>query len=192
MELQRLSIRQTYGKLGMETQNAQQTMESPRGELSIETQQPIIHGNYEPGNLSIDSSAAWNALGVGSHGQWLNLIYSQMDQIALQAIAKQVEDGHRMGDITNKRNAFADIAKKASQGDLEPVNYTTPASVLNVKVQFDPAPYQSEVVQQANINMSYTPQRVNAQYEAGKVNISIREPYSIDIRVTDYSMDWES
>ncbi|WP_314587541.1 DUF6470 family protein [Paenibacillus terrigena] len=191
MELQRLSIRQTYGRLGMETENAQQSIESPRGELSIETKQPVIQANYEPGTLTIDSSAAWDALGKGSHMQWLNRIYSQMDQIALQVIAKQVEDGHRMGMITNKKNAFADIGKKASQEKLGPIQYVGEASFLNVKMNYEPHPYQPDV-QPAEFNMSYTPQKVQAQYQAGKVNIHVEQPYTINIRVSDYSWDWES
>ncbi|WP_152396369.1 DUF6470 family protein [Paenibacillus guangzhouensis] len=191
MELQRLSIRQTFGKIGIETENAQQTLESPRGELSIETKRAVVEGNYEPGELTIDSSAAWSALGKGSHMQWMNMIYSQMDQIALQAIAKQVEDGHRMGMITNKKNAFADIGKKASQETLGPIQYVGEASNMNVKLNYEPRPYQAEV-QPAELHINYTPQKVQAQYQAGKVNINLEQPFTINIRVSDYSWDWDS
>ncbi|MFD0617375.1 DUF6470 family protein [Paenibacillus sp. GCM10027629] len=191
MELQRLSIRQTFGKIGIETENAQQTLESPRGELSIETKKAVVEANYEPGTLTIDSSAAWSALGKGSHMQWMNMIYSQMEQIALQAIAKQVEDGHRMGMITNKKNAFADIAKGALQEKLEPIQYVGEASNMNVKLHYESHPYQPEV-QPAELHISYLPQKVQSQYQAGKVNINLEQPYTINIRVSDYSWDWDS
>lgn len=189
MNLLRLSIQQTYGKLGIETENARQTIESPRGELNIETKPEVVHSNIQSGTLTIDSSEAWHAMAKGGHFKLMNMIYSQMDSIALQAIAKKVEDGNRMAMITNKSDAFADLAQDSMQRIL-PTQFVGEASFLNVKVNYEAHPYQAET-QPAELHINYTQQKVQAEYQAGKVNLSVQQEYKIDIRVSDYNWNWQ-
>ncbi|UUZ97592.1 DUF6470 family protein [Paenibacillus sp. P25] len=140
----------------------------------------------EPGELQIDSSAAWAALGVGNHMEWLHTIYSQMPQIALQAIAKIVEDGNRMAQITNPKNAFADIAKGAFP-PKNPVQYVGPASSMNVKVHYE-AKKPITNIEPVKPNIQYIPGKVDIQYHPGSVEIYMKQMNSIDIQVTNYDL----
>ncbi|NEN85109.1 DUF6470 family protein [Paenibacillus elgii] len=186
MDLLRLSIRQAFGQIGIQTQNATTDIRSPMGQLSIEQQPAQMDFHSEPGELSIDSSAAWSALGSGPHLEWLNSIYSQLPNIALQGIAKIVENGNRMAQIHNPRNAFAEIAQNAFSDD-SPIEYVGPASNMNVKVHYEARPAVTNI-EPGKVNIEYTPMKPEVQYNPGRVEIYMKQMNWIDIQVTNY--DW--
>jgi hypothetical protein len=186
MELQRLSIHQTYGQIGIQTHLASQDIHSSSGDLSIEQPSAKMDIQSPHGELQIDSSAAWAALGVGSNLQWMNSIYSQSKSVVLQAIAKIVKDGHRMSQITNHQNAFADIAKDVFER-TNPIQYAGEASYMNVKINYEAkAPIINIEPQKPEIQ--YTPQKPEVQYNPGSVDIYIKQMNSIDIQVSQYDI----
>lgn len=186
MNLLRLSIHQTYGQIGIETKLASTDIHSPMGELSIEQQPAQMDFRSERGELQIDSSAAWDALGTGSHMGMMNRIYSQIPSLVLQSIAKTVEDGNRMAQISNHANAFAEIAQGALQSE-NPIEYVGPASNLNVKINYEPRPAVTNV-EPVKPEIHYTPMKPQVQYNPGQVDIYMKQMNSIDIQVTNY--DW--
>lgn len=184
MQLLRLSIHQTYGQIGIETHWASQEIESPPGQLSIHQEPARMSIHSEPGTLTIDSSDAWAAYAKGGHLRWENYIYSQMKEVVLRGIAKIVEDGKRMADITNPTNAFADLAKDWMEGSG--INYVEPASLDNVKIDYQPHQTQIEI-QPQKADIEYEPQKPNIQYIPGDVSIYLRQKQSIDIHVSEYN-----
>jgi hypothetical protein len=177
----RLSIRQTYAQIGITTHSASQDIRSPLGDQSIRQPQAKVDIQQPPGELTIDSTAAWMALGQGPHLEWMNVIYSQMDSVALQAIAKMVEDGNRMAQITNPQDAFADIASEATLLS-NPIQYVGEASTLNVKMD-----YKANVpiihIEPQQPQIQYIPRKPEVQYNPGSVDIYLKQRNSIDIRV---------
>ncbi|XOK61311.1 DUF6470 family protein [Paenibacillus elgii] len=186
MNLLRLSIQQTLGQIGMQSQNASTDMRSPRGQLSIEQHPAQMDFHSEPGELRIDSSAAWAALGSGPHMEWMNSIYSQAPGIALQGIARIVENGNRMAQIHNPRNAFAELAQNAFSNESS-VQYVGPASNMNVKIQYE-AKAAVTNIEARKADIQYTPMKPEIRYNPGRVDIYMRQMNSIDIQVTTY--DW--
>lgn len=186
MDRIRLSIHQTNALIGMESKDSTISMRSPRGELSIEQPKAELNIQSPRGELVIDSSKALDALGIGPHLRFMNNIYSQMDNVLLQAISKIVEDGNRMAQISNPRNAFADLA-----GDVflreNPVSYTTQASPLNVDIQYYPNKPTINVEQHRPI-INYTPHTPEIQYNPGFLNIYLRQKNSIQFEVSKYNM----
>ncbi|SCW58555.1 hypothetical protein SAMN04487970_101792 [Paenibacillus tianmuensis] len=182
----RLSIRQGFGQIGIETQNASVDIRSPMGQLSIDQQPAQMDFHSEPGELLIDSSAAWSALGSGPHMEWLNSIYSQIPNIVLQGIAKIVEDGNRMAQITNPRNAFAELAQNALSNESS-IEYVGPASYFNVKIQYEPKPAVTHI-EPVKPDIQYTPMKPEFEYNPGRVEVYLKQRNWIDIQVTTY--DW--
>lgn len=185
LNLLRLSISQVYGQIGIDTHNASQSMESPRGDLSIEQPQAAMSIEQPSGELTVDSTEAWNALGEGPHLQFMSNIYSQSSSIALQGIARRVEEGNRMAQITNGSNAFAEIAFN-NLHDSNPIEYTTGASNLNVKLNYDAKPAIIDIEPQ-EANIQYTPKKPDIQYNPGSVEIYMKQMNSIDIQVSEYN-----
>ncbi|MEB3102343.1 DUF6470 family protein [Ferviditalea candida] len=182
----RLSIRQTYAQIGIRTHRASQDIHSNKGDLSIQQPQAKMDIQQPGGELTIDSSAAWTALGIGPNLEWTNFIYSQSKSIALQAIARIVEEGNRMAQITNPRNAFADLAKDVYFRE-NPVEYVGEASYFNVKVHYQPrAPIINIEPQKPQIQ--YTPNKPEVQYNPGSIEMYLQQKNSINIQVSQYDL----
>lgn len=185
----RLSIRQTYAAIGMETERAQQQMESLPGEQTIHQQPAVMNFESTAAQLTVDSSEAWQALGVGPNLDWNSRIYSQMQSIFLEGLAQQVAEGRRMMDTSNPRSAFADLAKDALFRP-NPVNYQvgTP-DFNNVRVHFSEAQVMTKI-EPSQVEISYTPHKPTITASQGKLDIYLRQKNSIDINVISY--DWYS
>ncbi|MBP3966769.1 DUF6470 family protein [Paenibacillus lignilyticus] len=186
MEFQfpRLSIHQTYAQIGIQTNNASLEMQSPPGDLSIEQPPAIVDIQSPRGELEVDSTAAFTALGTGPHLDWMNSIYSQYKNVALQAIAKIVEDGNRMAQISNPNNAFAELAREAFHHQNRIV-YTGEASIDNVRVRYTPhAPIINIEAQKPIIE--YTPRKPETQYHPGSVEVYLRQRNSVEFSVGEY------
>ncbi|MEI7025665.1 DUF6470 family protein [Paenibacillus sp. y28] len=179
-------MRQTFAQIGMETQNASVDMSSPDGELSIEQPQAKMDFKYDPGTLSIDSSAAWAALGKGGHLGWMNRIYSQLPEIFKQSLAKKAQEGQRAAQITNPANAFAEIARN-NVWNGSGIQYTGPASVDNVNIQYEPGKPQTNI-DPVKPSIQYTPVKPEVSFNRGSVDIYMKQMNSLDIWVSEY--DW--
>ncbi|MBD3920822.1 hypothetical protein H8B09_18795 [Paenibacillus sp. PR3] len=183
----RLSIRQTYAAIGIHSEPSRLEINSSPGEQAIE--QPAAKMEFEStsSKLTIDSTEAWHALGHGPNLEWNSGIYSQMPSIFLQQLARKVEEGRRMADITNPRSAFADLAKDALFRS-NPVNYQIKApGYNNVKVEYEPGTVHTEIEASA-VQIDYTPHRPEIKAQRGNFEIYMRQKNEINIQVTPY--DW--
>lgn len=184
MQFLRLSIHTTNAQLAIETRNARQEIKSPPGILTIDQKPPEMNIHSEDGELSIDQSDAWAAYALGGNLRWQNYIYSQSKELALRGIARIVQDGKRMAQITNPRSAFADISRDWNKG--VGINFVEPASYFGVKVHYQPHPAEIDIEpQQADIH--FEPQKPIVQYIPGDVHIYEKQKESIDIRVSEYN-----
>ncbi|MDQ0062037.1 DUF6470 family protein [Paenibacillus harenae] len=183
----RLSIRQTFAAIGLNSQPAQQMMDASHGEQEIVQPQAKMNFATTPSHLEIDSSEAWQALGRGPHMEWNQRLFGQMKSVFLQQLAQTVDEGKRMAQITNPNNAFAEIAK-GSIGKQSPVNYVlgTP-NVDNVKVTYTPGAVNT-AIEPSPVEIQYTPIKTDIQVEQGKLEMYLRQKNSISIDVTTY--DW--
>lgn len=184
MHFLRLSIHTTNAELGIETRNARQEIKSPPGILSIDQKPPEMNIHSQDGVLSIDQSDAWAAYSLGGNLRWQNHIYSQSKDIALRGIARIVQDGKRMADITNPRSAFADLARDWNNGTG--INYTESPTYFGVKVHYEPQPVQIDIEPQP-ADIHFEPQKPIVQYIPGDVNIYLKQKESIDMRVSEYN-----
>jgi hypothetical protein len=183
----RLSIRQTYAAIGIETRPARQQMQSPPGELQIEQPPARMDFSKEPAKLEIDSSQAQHALLMGPYLEWSSFVNGQMKEVFLQQLANKVEEGARLAQITNPRNAFADLAREhVFRRSLVDYRAAVPG-YDNVRVHYDPGTVHTDI-QTFRPEIRYTPHKPDIQTQQGKTEIYLRQKNSIDIQVTTYDL----
>ncbi|TVX96110.1 DUF6470 family protein [Cohnella terricola] len=183
----RLSIRQTYASIGIDTQQTTQRMESPRGDLEIEQPKAAMNFSSTKPQLLIDSSEAQHALAKGPHLEWKSYINGQMKQAFLQQLVEKVAEGHRLADITNPANAFAEIAYgRAHQQNYIDYQPAIPG-VDNVRLSYDPGRIDT-VIEPQRVDLRYTPHKPDIQVDFGKIEIYLKHKNTIDIQVTTYDI----
>jgi hypothetical protein len=173
MELLRLSIRSTPARIGIESPRGELSIKSPHGQLDINSPRVDMQIEQPQGELFIDSSAAWLALARGGPIETTRMLTAQANERAYQAIAKIVEEGNRMKQISNKSNAIADIAARAMDDDSEGLRVAGPASNMNVNIQYTAHPAEIETTARppqieyhvAKPEINYTPHRANIYME---------------------------
>ncbi|MFF2889981.1 DUF6470 family protein [Paenibacillus sp. NPDC057967] len=183
----RLSIRQSFALIGMDSTPTRQVMESPRGEQQIEQPPARMEFSSTASQLNIDSSEAWMALGRGPHMDWNQRLYGQMKSVFLQNLAQTVEAGSRMAQITNPRSAFADLGRQSmSRESLVDYQLSKP-NYNNVKFDYTPSEVDT-VIEPSKVEVNYIPMKPDIQVEQGKLDIYLRQKNSIAIEVSTY--DW--
>ncbi|WP_127532072.1 DUF6470 family protein [Paenibacillus kobensis] len=183
----RLSIRQTFAFIGMDSEPARLQIHSQPGDLQIEQPPAVMEFQSSKSELSADSSQAWHALGKGPNLEWSSSIYSQMKSVFLQNLAQQVEEGKRMANITISRSAFADLAQDALFRP-NPVNYqvATPG-YDNVRMSYTPGSVDTRM-ESTPVQINFTPRPVEFNPQLANLDIYLRQKNSINIEVTQYDL----
>jgi hypothetical protein len=164
-----IRIEQQSALLGLTTHAGNMEIRQPQASMEMRTTPLKIEIQSPQGELRIDQSRAWDALGIGSRTTFLNRIYSESKQIVLQGIARIVENGNRMAAIHNGSDAIADIAAEqafASGG----INYLGEASYDNVDIEYTPHKPIFQV-DPGSVQIRITPNKPEIQYHPGKVDV---------------------
>lgn len=137
MAIGRIQIRTEPAKLEYEIKLGQYDMKQPKAHFELRQPQAEQRIEQPQGKLDVDSTRAWDALGVGGNLELMNRIYSNARNIALQGIARIVQAGNRMKDIANKNDAIAELAQdwRRTFPEFDTMGYASP---LNVDVHYEP------------------------------------------------------
>lgn len=174
-----IQIRQQYAAIEIEQDPGRLNMHSSPADFQMSTSQAQLHMESTHGVLQIDQSEAWDAFATGSTIRLNQRIYSQCQQIALRAIAKTMENAHRLGAIQNGGNPIADIAAERAFAD---VGVEIPSSPSYDSVRFDYSPTQLNMnVTPGEVRVDARPIPVDIQVEPAKVEIYIRQKQQLDI-----------
>lgn len=179
MNIPQIQIRQQYASIGMDTTPDQLSIEQPKAEVNLKTTPLKIDIQSSQGQLEIDQSKAWDALGCGNNLKFMDRIYAQCRQFALEGTAAIVEDGNRMADITNKSNAFADIAREHFLAE-RPVNYFEYASSGNVNIHYTASPPKFNV-QPGKVQVDVQVNHPVIDFQRGHINTYLRQKAFIEI-----------
>jgi hypothetical protein len=183
-----IRIEQQSAKIGIDVQRGRMDIRQPQADVEMHTTPTSIEMNSPQGELHIDQSQAWDALGMGSHTTFMNRIYSESKRIALEGIGRIVENGNRMAAINHKTNAFADIAAEQA---FEPsdMNYLGEASYDNVNIDYTPHKVETTVNPGA-VDIRITANKPEITYTPSKVEIYMQQypkiemiPPQIDMKV---------
>jgi hypothetical protein len=150
-----IQLRQQYAKIGIDADHVgKQDIRQPRPDFQITTNNAKLDTTYRQGEQTIDQSGSWEALGKGNVFQFTRRVADEAKSLALQGIAKRVEIGNRLAAIHKGGSPIADMARESVFEDFK-INYEGPFSTHSV-------------------NIDYTPNRPEVQFEPGKVDVKVQ------------------
>lgn len=171
-----IQISQQYGRIGIDADPGQLEIQQPKATQTLTTTPSQLEIHSGPGQLMIDNSRWHDALGYGPALEVSSRIYSECHNIAMQGIAKIVEDGNRMAAIQTGENVFASLAKEAAQdNDFNELTYVGDASYDNIDIRYEPGPF----------NIHFEPAKVEHRVNVNKPVIDYR-PGKLDIYMLQY------
>ncbi|MCY9696123.1 DUF6470 family protein [Paenibacillus alginolyticus] len=154
-----IQIHQQYARLEFKAEPATLNIEQPQATIEMHTKQPVMHVNMMPtGELKIDQSRAWDAMGNGGVLQTNKRVADQMQGLANAAISKIVQDGNRMASIHIHENAIAELAWKNAFEPLVKIEYMGEPSYLNVDEEYIPHNTPNEF-ESGKVDFQATPNR---------------------------------
>ncbi|GAB6991333.1 DUF6470 family protein [Paenibacillus pini] len=173
-----LQIHQTPAYIGIDADLGQFSIRQQKAELNITTTPSEIEiQQYRP-ELQVDSSRAHAALTGGSMFDMNTRIYSGIQNIYLQGIARRVEEGNRAAAIQNPSNTIAEIYGQ----DWQPISFPefrSPASIDNVDVRIETTP-PDITFRKAKIDIQVETHRPEIEYNRGKLDIYMRQYASVE------------
>lgn len=183
-----ISIRQYPAKLGIDADLGKQSIEQPRATVEIQTEKPQTEIYSPRGDLEIDQTRAWEALGLGNIMESLQAIYREARNVGMEGIARRVEYGNRLARIQDGGNPIADHARELSFEFYE-FNYVGEASIDNVDISYTAHKPEINVTEgKVHFNTQYNKPVVS--YDRGKLDIYMMDygrveitPPQIDLRV---------
>lgn len=188
LPIPQIQIRQQYAQLGINADIGIQDIKQPRATFELTTERPKLNIHSENGVLYVDSSKAWDALGHGPSLETMSRIYSRAREVALQGIAKIVENGNRLGAIHKGGNTIAEIAKEQGAEFFE-FEFMGDASLDNVDLHYEPGKLDIQI-EEGEVNLYTHPNPPEINYTRGKLDIYMIQypkveiiPPKIDIKV---------
>jgi hypothetical protein len=135
VDFPRIQIFQQFAKIAFKAEHGRLELEQPKAKMDFHTTMPKVEIHQPLGELKIDQSRAWAALGLGGHLQTMLKIYDGAREIGLEAIGNIAQRGDRLAAIHTGENAIAEIAKDVSR-DFRHLNVLGPASYDNVDIEY--------------------------------------------------------
>ncbi|UKS26135.1 DUF6470 family protein [Paenibacillus sp. HWE-109] len=179
MPIPQIQMHLQNARLGIDADIGVQDIKQPKATFEITTQSPRLEIHSEKSKLYIDSSKAWDALGHGPALQTFSKIYSRAHDVALQGIAKIVEDGNRLAAIHHGGNAIAEIAKEKGAEFFE-FEFMGEASIDNVDLNYDPGSIDIQV-EEGKVNINSHPNAPEINYTRGKLDIYMIQYPKVEI-----------
>jgi hypothetical protein len=175
-----IQIHQTFAMLAFKAEPATLEIEQPQATIEMQTKQAKQHIQQPNGELRVDQSKAWDAIGAGGVLAMNKRVADQMFGIAVQSIAKIVENGNRMANLRNKQDSIPQLAWDNAFQELPLIQYYGEASYLNVSLEYIPSPVIIEP-ELGEVNWRATPNRPNIQSTRGKFSSYLAPRNSIEI-----------
>jgi hypothetical protein len=174
-----LQIRTTPALLGMETQRGLLGIRQPKATLEMEITRPDLQIRQQRGDLYIDQSRAWDALGKAGSLTTMSRIYGQSRGIAMEGIARIVDNGNHLANIKSKNNAIADLGLQntITTGQLD---FAGPASYDNVDISYQAHTPDFEA-RNAIVDINAHASNVEFNYRRNSLNIFVKQHASVEI-----------
>lgn len=179
LPLPTIQIHQQPALIGIDADLGKQNLRQPRATFEITTTRPQQEIRQPRGELKIDQSKAWDALARTPILETMNRIYSQAKDVALQGIARIVENGDKLAAIHLNTNPIADIAQQLTFERPE-MSFAGPASFDNVDISYTARKAEIQVTD-GKVNLNTHPNFPEHNYERGKLDIYMRQFQSVEI-----------
>ncbi|OKP85822.1 hypothetical protein A3844_15830 [Paenibacillus helianthi] len=172
-----LQIRQTPAIIGIDADLGAFSITQPKAEVNITTTPGELSIHSSRPELTIDQTRAQAAYNGGSVLDMNSRIYSGIQQLYLQGIARKVEQGNRMAEFFKPGNTIAEVYGT----DTEPNSFPEPlgpAAYDNVEIHFEVrAPEIS--FRAAQVDIQVESHRPETEYTRGKLNIYMQQYASV-------------
>jgi len=180
MLIPQIHFKQTPARLGIDADLGTQDIKQPRAQYEMKTTRPKQDIQSPHGELEIDQSQAWDALGLGNILESLQRIYSQSKQLAIQAVAKKVQEGNRMAASSyTGENVIASLAKESTTEGSNGVDFYGEASFLNVHERY--TAHKPEInTTPGSVEINTQPSAPIINYNRGKLDIYMAQWHSIE------------
>jgi hypothetical protein len=172
-----LQIRQSPAILGIDADLGAFSITQPRADVSIKTTPGELSVQSSRPELTIDQTRARAAYNGGSVLDMNRRIYSGIQQLYLQAIARRMEQGTRMAEFFKPGNTIAEVYGM----DTEPNSFPEPcgtASYDNVDIHFETRAPEVRF-QPSQVDIQVERHRPETEYTRGKLNIYMQQYASI-------------
>ncbi|OMC77562.1 hypothetical protein BK125_13625 [Paenibacillus odorifer] len=172
-----LQIRQTPAVIGIDADLGAFSITQPKAEVNISTTAGKWDIQTFKPELSIDQSRAWAAYNGGNMLEMNKRIYSGIQQLYLQGIARKVEQGNQMAEFFKPGNSIAEVYGT----DTEPNSFPEmrgPASFDNVDVRVKTRAPQIEF-SPSKVNVQVNIHRPEIEYTRGKLDIYMQQYASL-------------
>jgi len=177
MTIPLLQIRQTPGMIQIDSDPGRLSIRQPKAELNITTEpgQLEIH-QYRP-ELEVDQSRARAAYNGGSSLEMNQRIYSGIQQIFLQGLARRVEEGNQVAAIYNPGNTIAAVYGQDWQAVPFP-EFRGEASMDNVETRFRVTPPDIRI-SKTRVDVQTVTHKAEIEYTRGKLEIYMKQYPSV-------------
>lgn len=176
-----IRINSTPIQLQYNIQNAQLDLQTKAPVVNMETIPPQLEIHQPQGKLTMDSTPFYYSIGLKNISDFARDNTTLARQKFLDSLARTVEEGHRMAQITNPANAFAEIAAQANFS--EPVEITW-APLAPPDIHYEASPAEINVIP-GEVNYDVQPAEVNGNYRPGMVDIRVVQYPKVEISTVD-------
>jgi hypothetical protein len=171
MNFPQLRMESTFGRIGLTIQNAYQTIEQPKAELSIRQPKAELDIETTDGKLTIDQTQAWEDMD-------LKHIFRRIEEYAqngykdwLSGMARVSQEGDELLKIENGGNPIPEQAKMNSESPMYDFNIGFIPSHFSVKTNYQPGKlkidwYTNKPQIDVKVNnplIEYTPGKVHGE-----------------------------
>ena len=179
MDLPKIHYRLTHAKLHIDGDPGKYDMRQPRPTFEMKRIDPKLEIRQPRGDLEIDYTKALDALGQGGNLETMHRIYSAARSVAMDGIARIVENGNRLAAIHKGGNAIAEIAQSSVNGFPE-MDFAGEPSYDNVDVFYTAHKPEIEVIMgRIEYNSKVNPPIV--EYHKGKLDIYMKQYPNVEM-----------
>ncbi|TMV47172.1 hypothetical protein FE783_23305 [Paenibacillus mesophilus] len=188
MDLPRIHYRLQHAKLHIDADLGKYDIQQPRPTFEMKRIDPKLDIRQPRGDLQVDASKAWDALAHGGNLEMMHRIYSSARNVAMDGIARIVENGNKLAAIHLGGEPIADNAQEGLAGFPE-MDYAGPASYDNVDITYTARKAEIEVTP-GRIEFNTKVNNPIVEYNRGKMEIYMKQypnvemiPPQIDMKV---------
>ncbi|MEQ2527516.1 DUF6470 family protein [Bacillaceae bacterium CLA-AA-H227] len=182
MNIPQIQIHTTRAQIGMETTNAQVSISQPRAEQHIEQPSGILEIRTTRGQITADSSQAWEELGIYSAPRAIQIMAQKAKADVFEGMRRVAQEGRQLMDLTQKGNKVAQIAKQRFGPKLVQSEMKFIPSVDSVKVYNTPGTTEINHIPQP-VKIDVTTHKPEFEYTPGNVETYLVQHPSITIDV---------
>lgn len=180
MDLPRIHYRLTHAKMHIDGDPGRFDIRQPRPTFEMKRIDPKLEIKQPRGDMKIDSSKAYDALGQGGNLETMHRIYAAARNVAMDGIARIVEEGNRLAAIHKGGNPIADNAEATVTGGFPELDFAGEPSYDNVDIFYTARKAEIEVTP-GRIDLNAKANNPVIEYQKGKLDIYMKQYPNVEM-----------